>query len=64
MRAPLSYAVDAGDKAIVQLLLDQDQATVDSRDKFGWTPLHYASKGGNEGSIQEWQTVLSPKGTC
>ena len=43
---PLHEAVQAGNKKMVQLLLDHD-AFVNAADTKGWTPLHEASQRGN-----------------
>lgn len=49
--AKLFYAVDHGDRAVVQNLVSQG-VDVDLSDRHGWTPLIYAADRGNKFEVQ------------
>ncbi len=46
-QTPLSLAAMEGDEATVKMLLEQDDVEIDSRDKYGQTPLAWAAENGH-----------------
>jgi ankyrin repeat protein len=51
-QTPLSTAAENGHKAIVELLLQQENVDINSIDRFSQTPLTFAAKHGYEGIVK------------
>jgi hypothetical protein len=51
-RTPLSYASQRGHTNIMDILMNHRPMTADTRDDFGWTPLHWAAECGMQDSIE------------
>lgn len=50
---PLHVACEAGDRAVVRLLLDTKPAWAEGRDFLGWSPLHAAACSGKAAVLEE-----------
>jgi ankyrin repeat protein len=51
-RAPLSWAAENGDEAVMKLLLAKEGVDPDSKDKDGQTPLSWAAVNGHEAVVE------------
>lgn len=57
----LHYAAEQGDRDMVKLLVTEDKALVDSKDKEGWVALHHAARRGDVPTIQ---VLLAHHSSC
>ena len=50
-RTALHFAASAGHEEVVELLANERNSLIEARDTFGNTPLHDASRNGNESCV-------------